>query len=72
MSSTSASEERITAINANTGTGMDQLEVVNSEDQRLIGGRPSSGGRNSSWSADPQEVLLAIQGRTKTVREEDP
>jgi hypothetical protein len=58
--------ERITTLNANTGTGVDQLDVISSDGQRLTGGRPSSGGRASSWRAGPQEVLLGFQGRAKT------
>jgi hypothetical protein len=30
--------EQITALNANTGTGVDQLEVISSYGQRLAGG----------------------------------
>ena len=48
--------ERITTINANTGTGVDQLDVISSDGQRLIGGHPSNGGLASSWTAGPQEV----------------
>ena len=58
--------ERITTLNANTGTGVDQLGVISSDGQHLIGGRPSNGGRASSWTAGPQEVLLGFQGRAKT------
>jgi hypothetical protein len=43
-----------------------QLEVISSDGQRLAGGRPSSGGRTSSWRAGRQEVLLGFQGRAKT------
>jgi hypothetical protein len=59
-------QERITTLNANTGTGVDQLEFITSEGQQLSGGRPSNGGRASSWSAGPQDVLLGFQGRAKT------
>jgi hypothetical protein len=58
--------EQITTLNANTGTGVDQLEVISSDGQRLAGGRPSNGGRASSWRAGRQEVLLGFQGRAKT------
>ena len=58
--------ECITTLNANTGTGVDQLEFISSDGQRLTGGRPSNGGRASSWSAGPQEVLLGFQGRAET------
>ena len=58
--------ECITTLNANTGTGVDQLEFISSNGQRLIGGRPSNGGRASSWSAGSQEVLLGFQGRAET------
>jgi hypothetical protein len=58
--------ERIITLNANTGTGVDQLEVISSDDQCLFGGRPSNGGHSSSWTAGPHEVLLGFQGRAKT------
>lgn len=58
--------ECIATLNANTGTGVDQLEFISSEGQILSGGRPSNGGRASSWTAGPQEVLLGFKGREKT------
>ena len=38
--------KRITTLNSNTGTGVDQLEVIRSDGQRLIGWRTSNGGRS--------------------------
>ncbi len=58
--------EQIITLNSNTGTGVDQLEFISSGGQRLIGGRPSNGGRASSWSVGPREVLLGFQGRAGT------
>ena len=62
-----ANHEQITTLNANTGTGVDQLEVISSNGQRLAGGRPSSGGRASSWRADFQDAL-----RWEPLQEKDP
>ena len=59
-------QEQIISLNANTGTGVDQLEFISSGGQRLSGGRPSNGGRASSWSAGPQQVLLGFQGSART------
>ena len=56
----------ITSINANTGTGVDELEFISSGGERLQGGRPSNGGRASSWTVGPQQVLLGFQGRAET------
>jgi hypothetical protein len=58
--------ECITTLNANTGSGVDQLEFISSDGQRLTGGRPSNGGRASRWIAGPQEVVLGFQGRAET------
>jgi hypothetical protein len=62
-----ANHEQITTLNANTGTGVDQLEVIRCDGQHLAGGRPSSGGRASSWRAGRQVAL-----RWEPVQEEDP
>jgi hypothetical protein len=61
-----ANGEQITTINANSGTGVDHLEFITNTQQRISGGRPSTGGRASRWSAGPQQVLLGFQGRAKT------
>jgi hypothetical protein len=58
--------EQITTINANSGTGVDQLEFITNTQQRISGGRPSTGGRASSWTASPHQVLLGFEGRSKT------
>lgn len=58
--------ERIITINANTGTGVDELELITSSGQRLKGGNPSKGGTASSWTTGPQQVLIGFQGRAKT------
>ena len=62
-----ANHEQITTLNANTGTGVDHLEVIRCNGQRLAGGRPSSGDRASSWRAGRQDVL-----RWEPLQEEDP
>jgi hypothetical protein len=56
----------ITTINANTGTGVDELELISSTGEKLQGGRPSTGGQASTWKAGPQQVLLGFQGRAET------
>ena len=61
-----ANGERITTIHANTGTGVDQLEFITNLQQQIGGGRPSTGGLPSSWTAGPQQVLLGFQGRAKS------